>query len=294
MKSLPSCMYADGLDSLPSNIIMCLNRILPSVKGDSQEIITWWIKAFWIGLSLLQTTCYSIFQNSVILLTTALEQLDNLGAFGHENLVQFFLRLREELCPHPSNAKHLSDIDSWSGVSFSGSMSFSLVTLLVRGLKVSIFQRQTANLLFKFLELFVRYGGESEGDRPSNRPNTVNPEVMAIFIALYPYATETGEGRRLFELVGLLQRRDGVSNGLKDAEDSDIYNVRLLTVLAPPSSEVSLLVASLAISMLEDSTKGSEKGNDTIINPFRDSAKLRLLMLVDDMSKELPEVILTV
>ncbi|KZV78316.1 hypothetical protein EXIGLDRAFT_717056, partial [Exidia glandulosa HHB12029] len=161
------------------SMIRCLTNVMPALPASSRYLP----QLFWIPVTLLQTPNAVIFKESLRLLEAVVRTMQGHQLFAeNDGLVNYMLDTRD------SFADLIPQFEQVEGLNFDVSFTFSLTTLIYRGIRVASMREASQSTLRTLLRVTTR-SSPVDGE-----PRTaLDPDAVAYFIALFPWATSSRE-----------------------------------------------------------------------------------------------------
>ena len=182
---LKDCLQRkDGqIDNLCLASVNCLSHLYEYLSPWSHYFKVF----FWIAIGLLQIPDWGLFGATLPLLEAIVKTLNETGHFKEGGMSSFCLGARKGRLE-----SLIQQIDTSNGISFDTNFSFSLATLLLKGLKNSTYKNVTVRTLSSILRLC----SETEGSKmlgyfsallPINGDDDVELQGMFVFLFHLPF-----------------------------------------------------------------------------------------------------------
>ena len=171
-------------------MLRCICKVVPALPDNSRYIC----QVFWLAVALLQSSHISFYVEATELLRTTLEHMEAKGAF-RASVSTVLLNGRNPL------EDIACQLDQLLGLSFDSSFSFSLASIIFKGVRHSGLKDSAEAVLRSLLRVTVRSGGRTNGVS-----GVLHPEALGYFLALLPLSTTPVAYRRLLEDCGATAR----------------------------------------------------------------------------------------
>ncbi|KAL4251095.1 Ras-GAP domain-containing protein [Abortiporus biennis] len=160
------------------SMLRCIYRIVPALPANSRYLP----QIFWLAVALLQSSHIGIYVEAIQLLQAALERMNEHGAFKDRGVPATLLDGRTPL------EDIAGQLDQILGLSFDQSFSFSLASIIFKGIRHPSLRDSAAPALRSLMRVTVRSCCEDHhaDDGPGS---PMCPEVMGYFLALLPLST---------------------------------------------------------------------------------------------------------
>ncbi|KAI8974377.1 hypothetical protein BDB01DRAFT_807208 [Pilobolus umbonatus] len=215
------------------SIIMCLTNIINNLPTDSRYLL----QLFWLAVALVQVGHQGIFEAAVKLLHAVLKALDARQLFTHYYIQEVLFESRKNLGPI------CTELDDACGVNFDDYFSFSIATILLRGLK----QCETKDVIYQCLSAFL----EIDSKRTIEQ-GLVESRALGYLAGLLPFATKEEILRELLRLAGVNDIE------LKEIDFGGSHS-GLFDLIEIPDNSTALLLVSLLVTLLNASENEGEK-----------------------------------
>lgn len=247
-------------------ILRCITKVVPATPRNGRYLS----QIVWLAIALMEYGHVAFFAEAAALLEASVATLDEQGAFGDQTLSTYLLESRGPL------DDAAIQIDEFVGLSFENSFSFTLASIVFRGLRHSQLQVQqtTTSLLGTLLRLATRTAPPPLSIPRAER--TISPEVLGYFLALIPTTPTVSSFQLILREAGAGSAWLDNSSRSTDSEDSGAARIPL-QALGIQDSNAALLVATFLGTMLNSATA----------NPEREM----LFSLLADMATVYPETI---
>jgi len=257
---------ADTDYSTAVEILRCITKVVPATPRNGRYLS----QIVWLAIALMEYGHVAFFAEAAALLQASLETLDQQNAFGDQVLSSFFLEARGPL------EDTAAQIDEFVGLSFESNFSFTLASIVFRGLRHSQSQVQqtTTELLRTLLRLSARTAPPAYGVPRAER--TISPESLGYFLALIPTVPTISTFHAVLQEAGAGSAWLDNSSRSTDSEDTGAARIPL-QALGIQENSLALLVATFLGTMLHSATANAERE--------------MLFSLLADMATVYPEII---
>ncbi|KAG5638080.1 hypothetical protein H0H81_001930 [Sphagnurus paluster] len=228
------------------SMLRCMCKVVPALPRDSRYLCL----LFWLAVALLQASHLSIYVEAAHLLRVTLENIEQRGMFASESVPSFLLQSRAPL------EEITSQLDEIMKISFESSFSFSLASIIFKGVRHGGLRDAAESVLRSLLCVTVR--AETAHDIPNGFRDGISPEALGYFLALLPVSTTPTTYRQLLDDCKIDEAwlPDAGLNGL---DDDDHSAPRMSAAfLGIRDSSTALLVTSFVGTML-----ATAQGDDT-------------------------------
>jgi neurofibromin 1 len=223
------------------SMLRCLCRVVPAVVGTSRYICL----LFWLAIALLQVSHLGFYVEATWLLRVTLENMEHRGLFKTKSVETVLLEAREHI------DDVMSQLDDMLRISFIRSFSFSLASIIFKGMRHST-QKESAEAVLRTL---LRVTSRAHSESPHEAKSSPCAEAMGYFIALLPASTTRKAFRKLLTDANVEQQPFTEVTDSDEAEKSTpIVDASILGIEDP---ELALLTASFIGTML-----ATAQGND--------------------------------
>lgn len=247
-------------------ILRCITKVVPGTPKNGRYLA----QMLWLAIGLMQFGDVGLFAEAAALLQTALETLETQGAFGGMTLPAFFFDARAPL------EEITLQIDDYMSISFESNFSFSLSSVIFKGLRHSQQKVHDASesLLRTLLRLTTRTCPPVDSMPRSERP--ISPDALGYFLSLIPTLPTVSTFQTVLREAGAGTAWLDTSARSTDSEDTGSARVPLQS-LGIQDNNMAMLVASWVGGMLNSATS----------NPEREM----LFCLLADMAAVWPEIV---
>ncbi|PPR04649.1 hypothetical protein CVT24_011867 [Panaeolus cyanescens] len=248
------------------SMLRCLCRIVPAIIIPSRYINV----LFWLAVALLEASHLGFYVEATWLLRVTLENMEKNGAFNEMSVQDALMEARAHL------EEVLSQLDELLRLSFDTSFSFSLASIIFKGMRHSGL-KESAEAVLRTLLRVTSWANTEKGGSDGGR-YVPNPEALGYFLALFPVSTTPKSYKRLVQESNIDE--SWLSDvGLSDVETDDSSIPRLTPeALGITDSNTALLAASFAGTILS-----SAQGDD---------AETEILYgLLSSLANSYPEII---
>lgn len=223
------------------SILRCMCKVVPAVVGTSRYICS----LFWLAIALLQVSHLGFYVEATWLLRVTLENMEYHGLFRANSVETVLLQAREQI------DDIMSQLDDMFRISFSRSFSFSLASIIFKGMRHSALKESAEAVLRTLLRITSR---ACSPDSPNENKSYPCPEAMGYFIALLPVSTTRKAFRELLSDANVKQLVVGVPDSEEAEESTPVVDASILGIGSP---QLALLTASFIGAILT-----TAQGND--------------------------------
>ncbi|KAF8165773.1 hypothetical protein B0H34DRAFT_794124 [Crassisporium funariophilum] len=221
------------------SMLRCMCKIVPAIVETSRYLCV----LFWLAVALLQSAHLAYYIEATWLLRVTLENMEEQGLFKNASVQAVLLEAREPL------EEVSSQLDELLRVSFDTSFSFSLASIIFKGMRHSGLKDSAEAALRTLLQITSR-AHEVNSDIPNGCKDSPCPEALGYFIALLTVSATPKAYHRLLRESNIDDAwvRDA---GMPDPEDDDGAAPRLTpAILGVNDSTTALLTTSFVGTML--------------------------------------------
>ncbi|KAM6496242.1 hypothetical protein JOM56_008948 [Amanita muscaria] len=185
--ALRNALYkANESQTLPIvSMLRCLRKMVPSLQQNSRYIV----QLFWLAIALLQSSHMAFYEEATCLLRVSLEKMEADRMFYTTPMHVVLLEGRIPL------DEVSSQLDEILKLSFETSFSFSLASIVFKGIRHTPFRNSAQAALRSLLSVTMRSRQRSSPDQR----NTTLSDALGYFLALLPLSTSGPAYRRLLE-----------------------------------------------------------------------------------------------
>jgi hypothetical protein len=205
----------------------------------------------WIAIAIIQSGYAALFSEAAGLLDATLLSLEKYKVFANQTVTSCLKQFRSE--PLDEIYLQLDELHSLSYAS-EATFSFSLASIIARGLRLSPTCGPAANLL----RTLLRISRDAQGPPRPGPWGALHTDRVGYFMALLPQAASSSEYAQLLELAGLdpdwLPPAD-----VDDLERSGAPPEIDLRLFGEMSNETVLLISSFAVTMINCSQSELER-----------------------------------
>ncbi|KAH9948737.1 hypothetical protein B0H21DRAFT_787622 [Amylocystis lapponica] len=170
------------------SMLRCIRNVVPALPRNSRYLC----QLFWLAVALLQSSHIALYQEAIHLLRVSLEIMAEQGAFEEKGVSVTLLDGRAPL------EDIACQLDQLLGLSFESNFSFSLASIIFKGVRHSGLRDSAEAALRSALSITVRNCKEDE--HAEDGPGTpVCQEILGYFLALLPMSTTTRSYKQLLE-----------------------------------------------------------------------------------------------
>ncbi|KAG6857004.1 hypothetical protein H0H87_011098 [Tephrocybe sp. NHM501043] len=169
------------------SMLRCMCKVVPALPRDSRYICL----LFWLAVALLQASHPGFYVEASHLLGVTLENIERRGMFQLESVASLLLKARVPL------EETTSQLDGMIGMSFESSFSFSLASIIFKGIRQRGLKCAAEAVLRTLLQVTVR--AEMNDDMPTGFRDSIPPDALGYFLALLPSFTRPAAYRELLK-----------------------------------------------------------------------------------------------
>lgn len=170
------------------SMLRCISRVVPALPHNSRYLC----QLFWLAVALLQSSHMALYIEAISLLQVTLQAMASQGAFKEKGvsgtLLEGRVALEEIAC----------QLDQLLGLSFESSFSFSLASIVFKGVRHSGLRDAAESALRSLLIITVQSCQESDHAKEDGNTSLCS-EILGYFIALLPMSTSVNKFRQLLE-----------------------------------------------------------------------------------------------
>ena len=233
------------------SMLRCIARVIPGLNHDSRYLS----QVFWLAVTLLQSTYLPLYEEAANLLEAILKTMARQGLFKNRQMSTVLLEARLPLL------EIVIQLDDIMGISFETGFSFSLASILFRGIRSPALRP----VAYKVLRTILRIAAESSDSRKhvdmdAATPIPLDHDLLGYFLALLPFACTCRSYRELLKDARIGARWcPPLSSAESEEEALSMPTVSTeLFGFMPEDNKTPLLVISFLFAML-NSYQGSEK-----------------------------------
>ncbi len=216
------------------SMLRCLCKVVPAVVGTSRYICL----LFWLAVALLQVSHLGFYVEATWLLKVTLENMEHHGLFKTNSVETVLLEARDHI------DDVMSQLDDMLRISFIRSFSFSLASIIFKGMRHST-QKESAEVVLRTL---LRVTSRAYCDSPHGAKRSPCSEAMGYFIALLPASTTRKTFRKLLSDANVEQQPfTGVPDSAEAEKSTPVIDASILGIEDP---QLALLTASFIGTML--------------------------------------------
>ena len=236
------------------SMLRCIARVIPGLNPDSRYLP----QVFWLAVALLQSTYLPLYEEAARLLEVTLEAMADQDFFENRRMSTVLLEARVPL------SDITTQLDDIMGLSFDTGFSFSLASIIFRGVRPPALRPIAMGLLKTVLRIAAEsssgYDTDTESDTAT--PIPLDHDLLGYFLALLPFASTPRSYRELLQDSRVSPRWYPPVSEDDEEDGSSVPTVSTeLFGFAPEDSKTPLLVISFVFAML-NSYQGSEKEKD--------------------------------
>lgn len=169
-------------------MLRSISKVVPALQDTSRYICP----LFWLAVALLESSHIAFYVEATRLLCVTLETMDQRGMFDKASVSSVLLDGRSHLENIACQLDHLLSL------SFDSSFSFSLASIIFKGVRRMGLNESAEAVLRRLLRVTVKTS-TGEGDMTNGFLDSLCPEALGYFIALIPLSTTPATYRRLLK-----------------------------------------------------------------------------------------------
>ncbi|KDQ15349.1 hypothetical protein BOTBODRAFT_54648 [Botryobasidium botryosum FD-172 SS1] len=259
------------------SMLRCICRVVSGLPQNSRYLP----QIPWVAIALIQSSSAALFSESARLLQVSLETLHAQRYFHGRSLAEGLMEARQ-------NMEEVADqLDHFLGIQFTHDFSFSLASVLFKGVRHAPTKEAVSAALHSLLRI--------SADTATQGPEALSPfkpiphEALGFFLALLPLTPTATKYKILLNEAGA---GAGWTRGMADVADEEESAPRIrFDVMAVPDTQASLLVTTFIISMLTSADSEFER---EILYDLLASASLAfpetIVKLYDAISDKINEI----
>ncbi|TFK43927.1 hypothetical protein BDQ12DRAFT_702865 [Crucibulum laeve] len=170
------------------SMLRCICKLVPALEEQSKYVCPF----FWLAVALLQSSHIAFYVDATALLRITLDTMEARGMFANESVSTVLLEGRSFLST-PSQ-----QLDELLRLSFETNFSFSLASIIFKGLRHSGLKDAAESVLRSLLCVTVR-SYEATSNVPNGFKDSICPDALGYFLALIPVSVTTASYRRLLK-----------------------------------------------------------------------------------------------
>jgi hypothetical protein len=230
------------------SMLRCMCHIVPALSDGGRYLGP----LFWLAVALIQSSHSAFYIEATQLLERTLEAMEARGLFQDEDVNDVLLRARVALDDIAGQLDHLL------GISFTSNFSFSLATVIFKGVRHGGLRESAVSALRTLLRI----------TNNGRRYAVVSPEALGYFIALLSASTTASSYRELLAISGLSQEftNGGLTENIDDIGDVPRVSLDLIGL---DNATTALLVTSFVGSILS-SAQGDDSETQILYNLLAD------------------------
>jgi hypothetical protein len=248
------------------SMLRCISRVVPGLNSDSRYLP----QVFWLAVALLQSTYLPLYEEAARLLEVTLEAMAHQGYFNDRRMSTVLLEARIPL------SDITTQLDDIMGLSFDTGFSFSLASIIFRGVRPPGL-RPIAKALLRTVLRIAAAGSSSDQpdvDLDTSTPIPLDHDLLGYFLALLPFACTPDSYRELLRDARISTRWFPLSSQDDEEYESSVPTVSTeLFGFSAEDSTTPLLVISFLFAML-NSYQGSEKEKEFLFGLLAQLATL--------------------
>jgi hypothetical protein len=237
------------------SMLRCICKVVPALVENSRYIC----QVFWLAVALLQSSHIAFYVEATNLVRVTLDHMEDQGMFtgsAHEFLLDGRTPLEDIAC----------QLDQLLGLSFDSSFSFSLASIIFKGIRHSGLKEAAEAALRSLLRVAVRSGAGANGIVDESR-EMFHPDALGYFVALLPVSTSLLTYRRLLEECGV---SNAYATEMTSNDDDSVPRVSL-DFLGVNDATTALLLTSF-IGAILTTAQGDDAETEILYSLLSDVA----------------------
>lgn len=171
------------------SMLRCISKIVPALPPNSRFLP----RLFWIGIAFLQSSHIAFYVEATRLIGVTLTVMERRDLFKEAPVPTVLLDERSELEDVACQLDHIL------GLSFDASFSFSLASIIFKGLRHSGLKDSAATVLRALLKVTVQANEMDDTTTANGYKDYLCPDALGYFLALIPLSTTQEEYLRLLK-----------------------------------------------------------------------------------------------
>lgn len=235
------------------SMLRCITNIVTALSPTSRYLPN----LFWLPISLLQTPNVVLYKEALRLLEAILMAMDEHRTFDEETgIVDHLLDMREPF------KGVTAGFEEDAGISFETSFTFSLTKLILRGTRTDQTRSTAVNTLYCLLRLISKSSPRADPQEPRRQ---VDPDAVAYFVALWPWAKPYAEEIAPVMRAAELSPEEWLDQTVNGSRASSTLGPQPLPLpveilgIADDEPTLALLVMALLVSF--DSLEPADRAN---------------------------------
>ncbi|KAJ3551785.1 hypothetical protein NM688_g4509 [Phlebia brevispora] len=242
------------------SMLRCLGKMTPGLQTKSRYLP----QLFWLAVALLESSSNAVYIEAVRLVRVTVEALAEQGVFKDKGVAATLLEGRVAL------DEAACQIDQMLGLSFESSFSFSLATIIFKGLRQPSLQEDADSTLRSLMRVTVQ-SCTDHGPTPAEggTGSPICADILGYFLALLPVSSTSVSFRKLLEEANV----DAVwySEQVLPLEDDDPLS-RVPFALLGISDGVAALYTTSFISSILSTAQGDDSEAEVLFTILSDIA----------------------
>ena len=222
------------------SMLRCMCKIVPAIVETSRYVCV----LFWLAVALLEASHLGFYIEATKLLRVTLDSMEEHGLFKENSVQAVLLEAREQV------EEVTSQLDEMLRISFEASFSFSLASIIFKGMRHSGLKESSESVLRTLLRITSR-AYDDNTDAATGFKDSPCPEALGYFIALLPVSTTLKSYSRLLEDAFMDAAWASEAGRVNDEDVDEASTPRLSPgLLGINDSNTALLVASFVGTIL--------------------------------------------
>ncbi|PFH50162.1 hypothetical protein AMATHDRAFT_80979 [Amanita thiersii Skay4041] len=261
------------------SMLRCLCKLVPALPNMSRYLP----QIFWLAVALLQSSHFAFYNEATCLLRVSMEKMAEEGRFVSTSVHDFLLGSRLPL------EEVSSQLDEMLKLSFEASFSFSLASIIFKGIRQGGLRESAAAALRCLLRNTVRSPQRQRTKNPGEK-NSAYIDALGYILALLPLSTTAATYRKLLEDC------NADETWFPDDDDEDDEQNRAprvsLAFLGVRDATTALLVTSFASTMLT-TAQGDDAETEMLYNLLSDIAAIYpsvVALICDNLQERVKDI----
>ena len=239
------------------SMLRCIFRVVPALPINSRYLP----QIFWLAVALLQSSHMGIYVEAINLLRATLLRMDTHGVFKERGVAATLLESRVPL------EEIACQLDQILGLSFDASFSFSLASIIFKGIRHPGLRDSAASTLRSLLRVTVH--SCSDPHHADDGPGaSMCPEVLGYFLALIPVSTSPEAFMALLREAEVDE--SWMSDEMLPSELDDDAAVKIPPGLVNTSDQNTALYMTSFIGAILTTAQGDDKETEMLYNILSD------------------------
>ncbi|KAI0340881.1 hypothetical protein BDW22DRAFT_1485833 [Trametopsis cervina] len=241
------------------SMLKCICKVIPALPSNSRYLPS----LFWLAVALLESSHMPVYIEAIQLLRATLESMHDQGSFKAQGVAATLLENRQPL------ADIAIQLDTLLGLSFVSNFSFSLASIIFKGIRHQMLSEYAEAALRTLLKITVQSCAEHlHEDDIVGAP--ICSEAMGYFIALLPLSTTSIAFRQLLDEAGA--HSSWGSPEILVTEDDDDGMTKIPFGLLGMQTPVDALYQTSFIAAILITAQGDDAETEMLLNIVSDIA----------------------